>query len=197
RAKTGRRGQDDHVGQCNGLFVGVKADELLVIADGRFFAMLLLQFPEAAVQPVLEGIGHGDEFGVPGGAEGLIGRAGAPAAAPDQGNIQTVAAGGVRAALEAQPAKERSADNRSGSFKEIPTRRRRGRSRAILFIHGLVVRLNYSFECQSLHGLSSAANGLDWLKLNASRAVCPTFPIECHFTAPSRLRCSSISSSPR
>ena len=161
RAKTGRRGQDDHVGQCNGLFVGVKADELLVIADGRFFAMLLLQFPEAAVQPVLEGIGHGDEFGVPGGAEGLIGRAGAPAAAPDQGNIQTVAAGGVRAALEAQPAKERSADNRSGSFKEIPTRRRRGRSRAILFIHGLVVRLNYSFECQSLHGLSSAANGLD------------------------------------
>ena len=50
---------------------------------------------EVIVDPVLEGVGHGDELGAGVGREGLLGRAAAPAAAADQADLDRAAAGGM------------------------------------------------------------------------------------------------------
>ena len=47
------------------------------------------------VEPVLEGVGHGDELGAGVGRERLLGRAAAPAAAADQADLDRAAAGGM------------------------------------------------------------------------------------------------------
>ena len=47
------------------------------------------------VDPILEGIGHGDEPGAGVGREGLLGRAAASPAAADQANLDRAAAGGM------------------------------------------------------------------------------------------------------
>ena len=50
---------------------------------------------QALLEPILEGIGHGDELDVGVGGERLGGRAGAPVAAADQADPENVAAGRV------------------------------------------------------------------------------------------------------
>ena len=47
------------------------------------------------VEPILEGVGHGDELGAGVGGEGLLGRAAASAAAADQADLDRAAAGGM------------------------------------------------------------------------------------------------------
>ena len=47
------------------------------------------------VEPILEGVGHGDELDAGVGGEGLLGRAGASAAAADQADLDRAAAGGM------------------------------------------------------------------------------------------------------
>ena len=51
----------------------------------------------AAVEPVLEGVGQGDDGDVGGGVQDIVGGAGAAAAAADQADLDGVAAGGVDA----------------------------------------------------------------------------------------------------
>ena len=48
----------------------------------------LLELSRAVVEPVLEGVGHGDELGVRVGRERLLRRAGASAAAADQADLE-------------------------------------------------------------------------------------------------------------
>src|ERR1044071_2979501 len=138
RAKPGRSRENHHVGQPDRLFVGVKPDEFLVVRDRDRLGVLLFQVLQALVELVWEGIRHGDQLH-PGSTrdERLIRRPGPAPPAADQRDLQLVAPGRVRAALDAQPAEERAADDGGGSFEEIPTRSL-GRGRVVIgWVHGL------------------------------------------------------------
>ena len=57
--------------------------------------MLLAELVEAALEPVFEDVGHGDQLGRALGGQGLGGRAGAAPAAADQGDLDRVVLAGV------------------------------------------------------------------------------------------------------
>ena len=99
RPKARRRRQDDHVGHADGLLVGVETDELVLLLHVRLQAVFSFQPLVAAVHAVAERIGHGNEFNVAGGAEGLISRSGATATAADQRHLDGVTGLGERSAL--------------------------------------------------------------------------------------------------
>ncbi len=90
------RGQEDEVDLVDDVLVGVEAGVLAILGDVDAGAdRRSLELGEAVVEPVLEGVGHGDELGAGVGGEGLLGRAGASAAAADQADLDRAAAGGM------------------------------------------------------------------------------------------------------
>ena len=98
RAEVRRRAEQHHVDAAvEQLLVGVEADEPMVGLDVDLAGDLLvvLEDRQALLEPVLEGVGHGDELDVRVGGERLGGGAGAAAAAADQADAQHVAAGRV------------------------------------------------------------------------------------------------------
>ena len=96
RPEVRRRCQEHEVDLIDDVLVGVEAGVLAILgnvdprADRRS-----LEGREVFVDPILEGVGHGDELGAGVGGERLLGRAGAPAAAADQTDLDRAAAGGV------------------------------------------------------------------------------------------------------
>ena len=126
-AEGRRRGEDDDVARLEAvhrLLVAVEADELVVAADFDLVAVFLLELFIASVEPVLEDVGHGDELD---GAclveSALLGRAGAAAAAADQGHADRVVLGRV--------------DHRHGNARQRRGRRdlRRSSSRNLAAMH--------------------------------------------------------------
>ena len=99
RAELRRRAEQHHVDAAvDQLLVGVEADEPVLGRRRRPSTPTFsscLQVARLLLEPVLEGVGHGDELDVRVGGERLGGRAGAAAAAADQADPQHVAAGRV------------------------------------------------------------------------------------------------------
>ena len=96
RPEVGRGGQEDEVDLIDDVLVCVEAGVLAILgnvdprADRR-----PLEDGEVFVDPILEGVGHRDKLDAGVGGEGLLGRAGAPAAAADQTDLDRAAAGRV------------------------------------------------------------------------------------------------------
>ena len=98
RAEMRRRAEQYHVhAAAEQLPVSVESDEAMIGLDGDFGRDLLglLQDLQTVLQPVFEGVGHGDELDVRIGGERLGGRTGAAVAAADQADPEHVAAGRV------------------------------------------------------------------------------------------------------
>jgi hypothetical protein len=95
RAKTGRCCQNDHIGERDGFFVGVKTDELAVGGDVYLGAMRFLQVFEGAVETVFEGVGHGNQLGA-WDIECLACRTRTASTTPDQSDFQRIIAGRMR-----------------------------------------------------------------------------------------------------
>ena len=104
--ETGRRAHDDHVDAAvDGLLVGVQADEDPLVRDVDLGRPFPLEVIERLARAVLEGVGHGDQLHRLTEnlrrIQAVVGRAGAASAAADQGDLEQVAAGGMRAASDA------------------------------------------------------------------------------------------------
>jgi len=102
--KTGRRSQDDYIGQSDGLFIGVETDKLAIGRHVHFFLMDSAEIIEAAFEFIFEGIRHGHELDGAFRFEGLVGGAGAASAATDQGKLEGVGPRGEGAAFDGQTA---------------------------------------------------------------------------------------------
>ena len=90
------RGQEDQIDLVDHVLVGVEAGVLAILGDVDAGAdARALEGGQALLEPILEGVGHGDELGAAVGGEGLLGRAGAAAAAADQADLDRAAAGGM------------------------------------------------------------------------------------------------------
>src|SRR5205807_7459486 len=101
------------------LFVSVESDELAVVRYVDFVAMPL-QAIVAAVEALLEDIGHGDQFHrTAGGLEGIGSRAAAAPAATDQSDLNEAAAGGMNMG-QSHARQSGSAHDRAGRFNEVP-----------------------------------------------------------------------------
>src|SRR6266567_2200085 len=72
RAKARRRGEHHHVGRGDGVLIGVEADKHRILIHFDLFFLRLLKIVEAALQLVLENIGHSNQFDPTAGAEGLV-----------------------------------------------------------------------------------------------------------------------------
>ena len=96
RPEVRGRGQEHHVDLVDHLLVGVEARVLAVPGDvdpGAYGEAL--ELGQAVLEPILEGVGHGDQPRAAVGRERLLGRAGAAAAAADQPDLDRAAARGV------------------------------------------------------------------------------------------------------
>jgi hypothetical protein len=91
RAKTWRGSEDDDIGGGDGLLVALKANELRVIFHIDFVLVLLLEVAQRALGPVFKGVGHGHQFDIAGGAQGLVRCAGTAATAAHECDPQCVA----------------------------------------------------------------------------------------------------------
>src|SRR6185312_9260754 len=97
RPEAGRRAQQHDIdAAAEQLLVAVEAVEAAFRRhiDLGCDVLDVLQFGKASFEAIHEGVAHGDEFDVGVGAEGLLGGAGAAAAAADQADAEQVAAGG-------------------------------------------------------------------------------------------------------
>ena len=117
RAKSRGRCQNDHVGQRDGLLVTIETDELPVSRHVYLSALGGLQAVEGTGESVLEGVGHGHELDAR-DIEGLVGCAGTTAAATDEGDLDLVAGGTERQALDGQAADHGSAEGGAGGGEE-------------------------------------------------------------------------------
>ena len=100
-AEGQRRGQDHDVAGLEAVhrvFVRIEANELAVGGHVHRLgdvAVVLHRF-EAGVEPILEGVGHGDELdGAALGIDGVEDGAGAASAAADDGHLDSAGFGGV------------------------------------------------------------------------------------------------------
>ena len=90
------RGQEHEVNLVDHVFICVKPGILTILghvdprADRR-----LLECGEVILEPIREGVGHGDELGIGVGGEGLLGGAAASTAAADQAELDRAAGGGM------------------------------------------------------------------------------------------------------
>ncbi len=124
----GRTQQDDIRAGGDGFFIGIEADEPAFRRHIDAVAELLLEAVQGALDRLGEGVGHGHELDV---AVGLVqqrigGGARAAAAAADEGDLDLVAAGGMRRLAEFERAERGHRGRRA--FDEIPAgqRERRG-----------------------------------------------------------------------
>ena len=85
------------------LLVGVQARELPLLGHVDAVRALLLDAPQAAVERSAKASAMATNLHVGLGAQGVDGRAGAAAAAADQGDLDRVAAGGVDLAESSCP----------------------------------------------------------------------------------------------
>ena len=92
-----RRGQEHEVDLVDHVLVGVEAGVLAILGhvDPRADRLDPLRYGEVLLEPIREGVGHGDELGAGVGGEGLLGRAAASTAAADQADLDRAAAGGM------------------------------------------------------------------------------------------------------
>ena len=92
-----RAKQDDVDAALDQLLISVEAHEAVIGGDVdlRPDLLVILQVGQALLEPILEGVGHGDQADIGIGGERLAGRAGAPVAAADQPDPQQIAAAGV------------------------------------------------------------------------------------------------------
>ncbi len=118
----GRR-QENQVDLVDDVLVGVEARVLAILGNIDSRANLrALEDREMLVEPILEGVGHGDKPGIGVGRERLLRRAGASAAAADQPDLDRAAAGGMdqRNRQTCRKARGRRRDRRP--FEKIATR---------------------------------------------------------------------------
>ena len=98
-AEGQRRGEDGDVARLQAihrLLVGVETDELAILGHVDLVGELLLELLVAAAEAVLEDVGHGDQLDRPLlDRQGVGRRAGAAAAAADQGHLDRVVLGGM------------------------------------------------------------------------------------------------------
>ena len=125
-AEGRRRGEDRHVARLQAvhrLLVGVEADELAVLGHVDLVGELLLQLRVAAVEAVLEDVGHGHQLDrAVLGRQGVGRRAGAAAAAADQGHLDRVVLGGVDG-RNGDPRQGRGRGDLAGVLQKLATRR--------------------------------------------------------------------------
>jgi hypothetical protein len=97
RVRPASAPQNDHVTiGLEKILVGIQAHELAVLGNVHLLRESLREPALAVVEASLEDVGHGDELDRAAlGGEGVVGRAGAPAAAADQGHLDGIVAGGV------------------------------------------------------------------------------------------------------
>ena len=91
------RGQEDQVDLVDDVLVGVEAGVLAVLGDidARADGCQILEGREVIIDPVLEGVGNGDELGAGVGLQGFLSRAAAASAAADQADLDRAAARGM------------------------------------------------------------------------------------------------------
>jgi hypothetical protein len=119
--------QEDEVDLVDDVLVAVEPGVLPVLGDVDPRAeRRAFEAGEALVEPILEGVGHGDELGVGVGGERLLGRAAAPAATADEPDLDRIAAGGMDQG-SGQAGGERRGRRRGRALQEVsPRGRRRG-----------------------------------------------------------------------
>ena len=123
--KRRRRRENDNVARLQAvhrLLVGVETDELAILRDIDLIFAVPLHLVVTSLEPVIEHIGHGDQFDRTGLDGKGIGRgAGAPAAAADQGNLDRV----VLRRMDARNGDSRQGRGRgklAGVFDKVATR---------------------------------------------------------------------------
>lgn len=128
RTEAGRGGENHHVhAAVDDLLVGVEADKFPLFGDINFVGLVFengFEGIEAGIDFVAEDFAHGPEDDVAVAAEGLVGRAGAAAAAADETDLEFVAGvGRARQAREGEGAAECAAGEDGGGgggFEESP-----------------------------------------------------------------------------
>jgi hypothetical protein len=98
-AERRRRGHDRHVARLEAVqrfLVGIEADKTPAFGHSGAIGELLAEILVAGSKPVGKYVGHGDQLdGAALGAQGILGGAGAPAAATDQGHLNGIILAGV------------------------------------------------------------------------------------------------------
>ncbi len=96
RPEARGRGQEHEINLIDHVFICIKSGILAILGhvDPRA-DRLILECGEVLLEPIREGVGHGDELGVGVGGEGLLGRAAASTAAAHQTDLDRAAAGGM------------------------------------------------------------------------------------------------------
>ncbi len=116
-----RRRQEDEVDLVDDVLVAVEAGVLAVLGDvDARTERRAFEAGEAIVEPILEGVGHGDELGVGVGGERLLGRAAASATTADEPDLDRVAAGGMDQG-SGQASRERRGCRRGRALQEVST----------------------------------------------------------------------------
>ena len=118
RAEAGRRGEDDDIGDFDGFFKSIEAEELALFRHVDAVGVLGFEIVERAGEAVFVDIGHSHEFDRADlvRAECLIRRAAAATAAADEGDFDFVIARGVGETLGGERAEERAAGHGRGAF---------------------------------------------------------------------------------
>ncbi len=121
-AKRQGRGEDHNVARLqavHGLLVGVEPHELAVLRHVDLIAELALDGPVAAVEAVLEGIGHRHQLdGDALDRHGVGGCAGATATAADQGQLDRIILPGMDR-RDQRGCQGRGGGNATGVFQKV------------------------------------------------------------------------------
>jgi hypothetical protein len=123
-AKAGwsRQQHQVHLGG-DGVLVGLQTYENAILGDVHPIGVARPQSLQGGSGPVLEGVGHGEQLEVVRHVQTVGCGPAAASAASDQGDLNLVAAGGVRAAGRAQRAGRHSPGHRQcGTLQEVPSR---------------------------------------------------------------------------
>jgi hypothetical protein len=100
--KSLRARDEDEIGERDDVLISVESDELVGHRDVDLVGMLRLEDLQALVHPITVDVGHGHEFLALADVEVLADRAGPAAAATDHGDLDFVAARGMREAFRGE-----------------------------------------------------------------------------------------------
>jgi hypothetical protein len=125
-AEVWRSGEENQIDLVGDVLVRVEACELTILRDVDARGdRRSLELGKATFEPILEGVGHGDELGARAGGEGLLRRASTSAATADQANLDGAATGGMDQG-DRQAGRQRRGRHGRRAFQEITPRSGRG-----------------------------------------------------------------------
>ncbi len=142
RMEAAGAGDQHHVHPAlDDLLIAVEADEAVVVVDGHLIRLGLLEPVAASPDLVFKDVGHGDELRPGVGVHGVGGRAGAPAAAADQAELQRLIAGRMGRSAHGQAAGHGGGNRGRRGLQKIATRRSLPRPGSSWLRHGLSFQL--------------------------------------------------------